>query len=69
MTTASFTCQVARGAASRAATDFTKPKPSFPDAQFEIQQIVAEGGMSSAQLALTGTHIALLGEIPARAIS
>jgi predicted ester cyclase len=38
---------------------------SFPDLQFEIQQIVAEGDMASAQLVFTGTHMGPLGEIPA----
>jgi steroid delta-isomerase-like uncharacterized protein len=38
---------------------------SFPDVQFEIQQIVAEGDMASAQLVFTGTHKGPLGEIPA----
>jgi predicted ester cyclase len=37
---------------------------SFPDAQFEIQQIVAEGDAASAQLVFTGTHNVPLGEIP-----
>jgi len=38
---------------------------SFPDLQFEIQQIVAQGDMASAQLIFTGTHIGPLGDIPA----
>lgn len=38
---------------------------SFPDAQFEIQQIVAEGDTASAQLLFTGTHKGPLGDIPA----
>jgi steroid delta-isomerase-like uncharacterized protein len=38
---------------------------SFPDLQFEIQQIVAEGDMASAQLVFSGTHKGALGEIPA----
>jgi steroid delta-isomerase-like uncharacterized protein len=38
---------------------------SFPDVQFEIQQIVAEGDMASAQLIFTGTHKGPLGAIPA----
>ena len=38
---------------------------SFPDVQFEIQQIVAEGDMASAQLIFTGTHKGPLGGIPA----
>jgi steroid delta-isomerase-like uncharacterized protein len=38
---------------------------SFPDVQFEIQQIVAEGDMASALLVFTGTHMGPLGEIPA----
>jgi steroid delta-isomerase-like uncharacterized protein len=38
---------------------------SFPDAQFEIHQIVAEGDMASAQLVFTGTHKGPLGKIPA----
>ena len=29
---------------------------SFPDVAFEIEQIVAEGDMPSAQLEFTGTH-------------
>ena len=38
---------------------------SFPDVQFEIRQIVAEGDMASAQLVFTGTHKGPLGKIPA----
>jgi steroid delta-isomerase-like uncharacterized protein len=38
---------------------------SFPDVQFKIQQIVAEGDMASAQLVLTGTHKGPLGQVPA----
>lgn len=38
---------------------------SLPDLQFEVQQIVAEGDMASAQLTFTGTHKGPLGEIPA----
>ena len=37
---------------------------SFPDVQFEIQQIVAEGDMASAELVFTGTHKGPLGTIP-----
>lgn len=38
---------------------------SFPDVQFEIRQIIAEGDMASAQLVFTGTHAGPLGKIPA----
>ena len=38
---------------------------SFPDVRFEIQQIVAESDMASAQLLFTGTHKGPLGKIPA----
>ena len=38
---------------------------SFPDVRFEIQQIVAESDMASAQLMFTGTHKGPLGPIPA----
>jgi steroid delta-isomerase-like uncharacterized protein len=38
---------------------------SFPDVEFEIEQIVAEGDMASAQLVFTGTHRGALGRIPA----
>jgi steroid delta-isomerase-like uncharacterized protein len=38
---------------------------SFPDVQFEIQQIVAEGDMAVAQLIFTGTHKGPLGKVPA----
>jgi steroid delta-isomerase-like uncharacterized protein len=38
---------------------------SFPDVQFEIQHIVAEGDMASAQLLFTGTHKGPLGKVPA----
>lgn len=38
---------------------------AFPDMQFEIQQIVAEKDISSAQLLFTGTHKGPLGELPA----
>ena len=38
---------------------------AFPDVRFEIQQIVAEGDMASAQLVFTGTHKGPLGDIPA----
>lgn len=38
---------------------------AFPDVQFEIQHIVAESDMASAQLMFTGTHKGALGGIPA----
>jgi len=39
---------------------------SFPDVQFEVQQIVCEGDMASARSLFTGTHKGgSLGKIPA----
>ena len=38
---------------------------AFPDIQFEIEEIVAEGNTASAQLVATGTHRGALGDIPA----
>ena len=38
---------------------------SFPDLEFEIRRIVADGDMASAQLVFTGTHKGPLGNIPA----
>jgi steroid delta-isomerase-like uncharacterized protein len=38
---------------------------AFPDVHFEIQQIVAEDDMASAQLVFTGTHSGPLGKVPA----
>lgn len=38
---------------------------AFPDVEFEIQQIVTEDNMVSAQLLFTGTHKGPLGKIPA----
>jgi steroid delta-isomerase-like uncharacterized protein len=38
---------------------------SFLDLQFEVQHIVSEGDMASAQLVFSGTHKGPLGEIPA----
>ena len=38
---------------------------SFPDVQFEIQEIVAEGDVAFAQLVFTGTHKGPLGAVPA----
>ena len=38
---------------------------AFPDIQFEIQEIVAENDIASAQLLFTGTHKGPLGETPA----
>ena len=38
---------------------------AFPDVQFEIQQIIAEGDRAVAQLVFTGTHQGPLGKVPA----
>ena len=38
---------------------------AVPDTRFEIQHIVAEGDMASAQLMFTGTHKGRLGDVPA----
>lgn len=38
---------------------------AFPDMQFEIEQIVADGNTAAAQLVFAGTHKGPLGGIPA----